>query len=86
MSQDAGARYREEIRAYLAAAHGGGPSGIGDDDPLLGDLLDSMGVLGLATHLEETYGISIGAHEMDPANFGTLRAIAAFVAKKAAGA
>lgn len=76
--------YLDEIRGYLSESFGSPSTEISDEEPLLGDLLDSMGVLKLATHLEETYGITIGAHEMDPQNFGTLRALAEFVARKTA--
>lgn len=78
----AGEGYLAEIRSFVSDAFGAGGSPLGDDQPLLGEVLDSIGVLTLATHLEDTYGISIGAHEMDPANFGTLRSLAAFVARK----
>ena len=74
--------YLNEIRAYLSENFGGVSSKISDEEPLLGDVLDSIGVLSLATHLEQTYGITIGAHEMDPENFGTLSALAQFVARK----
>ncbi len=77
--------YLHEIKRYILENFGAGSADIPDDEPLLGDVLDSMGVLTLANHLEDTYGITIGAHEMDPANFGTLRALAGFVAGKAAG-
>ena len=72
----------DEIRRWLADSLGGLESEVGDEDPLLGEILDSMGVLTLAGHLEVAYGISIAAHEMDPANFGTLKALSDFVARK----
>jgi acyl carrier protein len=74
----------EEIGSYLATTLGAGAGGIGPDEALLGDLLDSIALLTLATHLEETYGITVGAHEVEAENFGTLRALAGFVARKAA--
>jgi len=77
--------YLSQIRGYLSENFGSTSPEIAEDEPLLGDLLDSIGVLKLATHLEETYGITIGAHEMDPQNFGTLRALTDFVARKTAG-
>lgn len=58
---------------------------ITDDQPLLGEILDSIGILTLATHLEDTYRIDIGAHEMDPSNFGTLRTLSDFVMRKING-
>ncbi len=75
-------RYLEEIRSYLAGDLRVAPQSLADDEPLLGALLDSIALLTLATHLEERYGIAIGAGEVDPDNFGTLGALARFVARK----
>jgi acyl carrier protein len=76
--------YVEEIGRYLVTILGSGNGGIGPDEALLGDFLDSIALLTLATHLEETYGITVGAHDVEAENFGTLRALAGFVARKAA--
>jgi acyl carrier protein len=76
--------FLHEIRRYLTDDLGAATAELADDEPLLGDWLDSMGALKVADHLEERYGITIGAHEMDPENFGTLRSLAEFVARKVA--
>lgn len=73
----------DEIRLFIQESFGAEARDISEDERLLGDVLDSIGVLTLANHLEDTYGITIGPHEMDPANFGTLRALADFVTRKA---
>ena len=75
-----------EIRRYLADTSGRPLQEILDSEPLLDGLLDSIGLLSLAAHLEERYGIAIGAGEVDPGNFGTLTALSAFVARKAGAA
>ncbi len=74
----------EAIRRYLTERFGDEGARLKEDTPLLGEILDSIGVLSLATHIEDTYGITVGAHEMDPSNFGTLSGIADFISRKAA--
>lgn len=74
----------EAIRRYLIDRFGDEAAGLREDTPLLGEILDSIGVLSLATHIEDTWGITVGAHEMDPSNFGTLGGIADFIFRKAA--
>ena len=81
-----GSGHVERIRQFLAETFGPEAGEIAEDERLLGEILDSVGVLNLANFLEETYGITIGAHEMDPANFGTLASLSQFVARKLAGA
>jgi acyl carrier protein len=76
--------YLVEIRRYFQDSLGGAPLDLLDDDPLLGDFLDSIAVLTLATHLESRYGISVRGHEVDSANFGTLRALASYIERKTA--
>ncbi len=74
----------EAIRRYLTERFGDEAARLGEDTPLLGEILDSIGVLSLATHIEDTWGITVGAHEMDPANFGSLGGIAEFISRKVA--
>lgn len=76
----------ERIREYLAETFGPDAGEMAADEKLLGEVLDSIGVLNLANFLEDAYGITIGAHEMDPANFGTLESVSEFVERKIAGA
>lgn len=53
---------------------------------LLGEgVMDSTGVLELVGFLEESFGISVDDAEMVPDNLDSVDAIAAFVARKAAG-
>ena len=57
---------------------------LGDDDSLLkSGVIDSMGVLEVLSHLEETYGVRPDDDDITEANLGSLRAIARFVVSKA---
>lgn len=61
-----------------------------DDEGALSDhdsmirkgIVDSTGILELITHLESTFDIRVGDHEMLPANFESIDAITAFMARK----
>lgn len=56
------------------------------DEPLVtGRVLDSMSTLELVGRLEDRYGITIAAHEVDVENFDSLEKMAAFVAAKRTG-
>jgi acyl carrier protein len=46
------------------------------------NILDSTGVLELASFLEETFEIEVADHELVPANLDTLEGIAAYVERK----
>ena len=73
------------IRAWLLETFmkGSRPEALTDATRLLGgDLLDSIGMLELTVHLEETYGIAIAAEEVTPGDFGTVEALARFVQRK----
>ena len=56
---------------------------LGDRTSLLErNILDSTGVLELASFLEETFQIEVADHELVPANLDTLDGIEAYVARK----
>lgn len=56
---------------------------LGDRTSLLErNILDSTGVLELASFLEEAFQIQVADHELVPANLDTLDGIAAYVARK----
>jgi len=76
---------RAELRAYLVRSYfrGSAPEEVGDDHPLLGEEgVDSMGILELIVHLEETYGIRIAEEEVTPENFGDIGRAIEFVTAK----
>ena len=82
------ATLREEIRAfvqenflYLHPDHV-----LGDDDDLLGlGLVDSLGFVELVDEVQARYGISVSDVEITEDNFGSVNAIARFVAGRRAG-
>ena len=60
-------------------------SALADGDSLIRNgTIDSTGMLELISHLEESYSIKVADAEMVPANFETIDAIGAFVARKLA--
>jgi acyl carrier protein len=60
---------------------------LGDRTSLLErNILDSTGVLELASFLEETFQIKVADHDLVPANLDTLDGIAAYVSRKRATA
>lgn len=61
----------------------GQDDGLGVDDPLLESrILDSTGILELATFIGGQYGIEVQDEEMLVENFGSIRAVAQFVERK----
>lgn len=74
------------LRAWLLETFmkGAKAGAVRDQTMLLGgDLLDSIGMMELVVHLEETYGVTVAAGEVTPADFGTVEAVARFIARKA---
>jgi acyl carrier protein len=60
---------------------------LGRDDHLLKmGVLNSLTLTHLIVYLEETLGIEVPPSEFDPENFRSIRAIAAYVARKVPGA
>ncbi|HUD42410.1 MAG TPA: acyl carrier protein [Dokdonella sp.] len=58
-------------------------SALADGDSLIGNgIVDSTGILELIGFLEETHGIRIAPEEMVPANFDSIDAISAFLARR----
>ncbi len=65
----------------------GQDDGLSVDDPLLESrILDSTGILELATFIGGHYGITVDDEEMLVENFGSIRAVAKFVERKQQGA
>lgn len=61
-------------------------SAVGDTDSLIrGGVIDSTGIHELVLFIEESFAIRVGAEEMTPANFDSIVAVDAFVARKRAG-
>jgi acyl carrier protein len=59
---------------------------VGDTDSLIrGGVIDSTGIHELVLFLEESFAIRVASEEMTPANFDSIVAVDAFVARKRAG-
>lgn len=52
------------------------------DGSLLGDVIDSMGVIALVVYLQEHFGITVEDDEVIPRNLETIQNLVAYVAKK----
>jgi acyl carrier protein len=55
-----------------------------DDGSLLGDVIDSVGVLELVTYLQDRFGITVEDEEVIPGNLDTVSNLVAYVASKIA--
>jgi acyl carrier protein len=78
-----------ELETFIVEeiAMGQGPPAIAPEDDLLsGGLIDSLGVTQLVAFLEERYAIAVTDADLVPANFQSLAAIEAYVARKRARA
>lgn len=55
---------------------------ISDDDQLVDKgVIDSTGIIGLVSHIEEKYNIRIKDHEITLENFGSIGSITKFIEK-----
>jgi acyl carrier protein len=66
------------IEHFLA----GNASKLRADGSLLGDVIDSMGVIALVTYLQEHFGITVEDDEVLPSNLDTISNLVAYVSKK----
>jgi acyl carrier protein len=76
---------KKTVRDYIVAQFlpGEDPETLTDDVLLVTDgILDSMGSLKLVAFLEETYGVSMEAHEVDVDHLDTLEMIASMIVEK----
>lgn len=74
---------QDEIRNFLTSNFLSGRSEqFGDEDPLLGNLIDSTGVIELILFLQERFGINIDDEEVTTENLDSVRNAAAFVGRK----
>jgi acyl carrier protein len=55
---------------------------LGDDTPLLGNVIDSTGVIELVVFVQERFGITVDDEEVTTDNLGSIRNLVAFVEKK----
>ena len=78
---------QQELRQHILneLLPGEDPAGFSDDFDLIGGgVLDSLAMVNLVTHLEQAYGVEVAPADLVPENFGSVRALAAFVQGKRA--
>ena len=74
----------EAVRTYLERELGVAATDVGLDTPLVtSGLVDSVALVRLATILEERFGIVVPDRDIGVEHFDTLRAIRAYVARRA---
>lgn len=77
----------KEVRDFIAERlfRGNIPADFTDDTPLISSrLLDSIIVLGMISHLEETLNVEFEAHEVSVDNLDTINKTADFLSQKLA--
>jgi acyl carrier protein len=60
----------------------GNASKLRADGSLLGDVIDSMGVIALVSYLQEHFGITVEDDEVLPSNLDTINNLVIYVSKK----
>ena len=55
---------------------------LADDDPLLGKVIDSSGVLELISFLQDHFSITVPDEDVIPENLDSVKSITAYVAKR----
>jgi acyl carrier protein len=74
---------RQAIHDYLVSELAAERESFAPDENLLAQgIIDSMGILNLATFLESRFGIETTDDDLVPENFETLEALRAFVERK----
>jgi acyl carrier protein len=76
---------KETIRSYILKEYlpGESAANLADDTPLrTSGILDSMATLSLVSFVEDTFGITIDAHETGVQDFDRIEDIAALVTRK----
>lgn len=80
---------KESVKEFILTTFlpGEDAANLTDDLPLISQgILDSIATLKLILYLEETFGITLEAHEADKEHLDTLNQIATLVASKMPGA
>jgi acyl carrier protein len=75
----------QEIRKFLTENFLFGRSeALNNDAPLLGNVIDSTGVIELIVFVQERFTIAVGDEEVTTDNLGSLKNVVAFIEKKLA--
>jgi acyl carrier protein len=73
----------QEIRSFLTERFLFGRSeALSDDAPLLGNVIDSQGVIELIMFVQERFSVVVDDEEVTTDNFASLKSTVAFVEKK----
>jgi acyl carrier protein len=73
----------QEIRTFLTERFLFGRSeGLNDDLPLLGNVIDSQGVIELVVFVQERFTIAVEDEEVTTDNFASVKSIVAFLEEK----
>ena len=73
----------QEIRSFLTENFLFGRSdGLNDDTPLLGNVVDSQGVIELIMFVQERFTIAVDDEEVTADNFATVKSVVAFIETK----
>jgi acyl carrier protein len=72
-----------DIRSFVIDQFlSGDPGKLRADGSLLGDVIDSTGVITLVSYLQEHFGITVQDDEVLPSNLDTIGNLVAYVSKK----
>jgi acyl carrier protein len=73
----------QEIRSFIAESFlMSGSDALNEDTPLLGNVIDSTGVIELIVFVQQRFTISVEDEEVMTDNFGSVKNVVAFVEKK----
>jgi acyl carrier protein len=73
----------QEIRSFIAESFlMGGSDALNEDTPLLGNVIDSTGVIELIVFVQQRFTISVEDEEVMTDNFGSVKNVVTFVEKK----
>ena len=76
----------QEIRNYLTNSFlSGHASKLNENGMLLGDIIDSTGVLELVSFLQERFAITVEDEDISPENLSSVNSLVAYVARKVNG-
>ena len=71
------------IKKFIVDNYLAGSGELGDDDSFLDKgIIDSIGVIELATFIQQTYKIKINVPEIMPENFDTLNRLEVYISRK----
>jgi acyl carrier protein len=73
----------QEIRSFIAESFlMSGSDALNEDTPLLGNVIDSTGVIELIVFVQQRFTISVEDEEVMTDNFGSVKNVVTFVEKK----